>query len=526
MRWFKNLKIGTKLLCGFLTVILIAGVIGYVGIANLRTIEKLDTELYEMNTKPLVALGRVSTAFQRIRVNLRDVILDNSNSNTYEERISNLSKVIVENLGEFEKGITIEETRAEYKKLQADIASYRSTIDKIVKLASESRTSEAYGVLTGEGRELASGIDESIQKLFDLEVNDAAEKSDYNTATAKKSINTMTILLIAGLVLGVAIAFMINSLISKPVIELQRAAGIVAAGNLTVDIHSHSKDEVGSLADAFRTMVGQMRDVVAEIVEKSRVVSESSEDLSASSQQTAAGANETSATMTEISATVEEVNASIQDISASSETTMNYAGEGSRGIKRLMEQMESIARATNDVAGAINGLSKKSLEINQIVDFITGIADQTNLLALNAAIEAARAGEQGRGFAVVAEEVRKLAEQSASAAKEINTLINSVQSESQNAVKTMTESAESVNSGNKVAREVGDNFKEIITSVQGLSTQIQEVASATEQMAAGIQSVAAATQEQTASVEEISATAESLAEIADQLMKAVKNFKV
>jgi methyl-accepting chemotaxis protein len=148
------------------------------------------------------------------------------------------------------------------------------------------------------------------------------------------------------------------------------------------------------------------------------------------------------------------------------------------------------------------------------------------LLALNAAIEAARAGEHGRGFAVVAEEVRKLAEQSASAAKEIYLLINAIQSESEKAVDSMADGSREVKSGLEVVREVGSNFKEIITAVQGLSSQIQNVASATEQMAAGVQNVAASTEEQTATMEEISAATESLTIMSEELNALVERFKV
>lgn len=175
---------------------------------------------------------------------------------------------------------------------------------------------------------------------------------------------------------------------------------------------------------------------------------------------------------------------------------------------------------------AIDGLSEKSKEINQIVELITGVAEQTNLLALNAAIEAARAGEQGRGFAVVAEEVRKLAEQSAGASNQIKNLITAIQAESQRAVESMAEGGKDVEEGSRVVQEVGDLLNRIIASVQGLSSQIQAVASATEQMSSGVQSVAASTEEQTATIEEVSASADSLAQLAEDLSRLIGKFKV
>ena len=326
--------------------------------------------------------------------------------------------------------------------------------------------------------------------------------------------------------LGIIVALAIARSVTNPVANLVQAANTAASGNLTVDIPVKTKDEIGVLAGAFSQMVTQMREVVTEIIEKANIVASSSQQLNSSAQETAASANETSATMTEISTTVEQVSANIQEVSALSETAAEHADEGNKGINRVIEQMQNIASTTGAVSVSIDGLNQKSQEINQIVELITSIADQTNLLALNAAIEAARAGEQGRGFAVVAEEVRKLAEQSANAAKEIYALINAIQLESQKAVKSMAEGGKEVEAGTRVVEEVGENFGEIIGSVQELTSQIQEVASASEQMSAGVQNVAATTEEQTAAMEEVSASAESLTQLSEELNALVSKFKV
>lgn len=188
--------------------------------------------------------------------------------------------------------------------------------------------------------------------------------------------------------------------------------------------------------------------------------------------------------LSQMSSGVEQIAANASEASATAVNTATLADTGEEAMKQVISQMEKIRASSENTGETIRKLGENSETIGQIVETITGIADQTNLLALNAAIEAARAGEQGRGFAVVADEIRKLAEQSGNAAKQIAELIAAVQEETEKAVKAKDEGGENVVKGIQAVKTAGETFESILQSVQKVAEQMQEISAATEQMAA------------------------------------------
>ena len=356
--------------------------------------------------------------------------------------------------------------------------------------------------------------------------------------------------------------------ITDPLRQLGTAVGAVAGGDLTRTVAVNSADEVGVLSKDFNTMVGELRNLVRHVHDLSQTLAASSEELTASAEQSAqvshqvaqsitdvaAGTSKQLAAVNDTSGVVEEVSASAEEVAATAETITGLSHKstaatvnGSSAIERAVKQMGDIGDGSKAVNNAVVKLADSSHHIGEIVNVISGIAGQTNLLALNAAIEAARAGEQGRGFAVVAEEVRKLAEQSESAAKEIAELIKQNTTDIQKAVQAMEESSTSVAVGIDVVNAAGATFKEISqltdevsTQIAGVSSAIGEIAKGSEQIVLSVrdiesvskesagqsQNVSAAAEELTASMTEISTSSQNLSKMAQELQVAVDKFKM
>ena len=328
------------------------------------------------------------------------------------------------------------------------------------------------------------------------------------------------------------------------------------------------KDEIGQLGDALVSMRSDLRTVFRQVNESSEQVAASSEQLTASAEQSAqvvsqvAGAisdvangaqaqlkavDEASDVVEQMSASIQQVAASANQVAGNSSQAADKAMNGDKSVEKAVSQMAHIEQTVNKSSQVVAKLGDRSKEIGQIVDTISGIAGQTNLLALNAAIEAARAGEQGRGFAVVAEEVRKLAEQSQDAAKQIATLISEIQGDTEEAVVAMSEGTREVKVGTEVVTTAGYAFKEIAALVTQVSEQVKEISAAIQQMASGSQqivasvkeidghsktavgqsqTVSAATEEQAASMEEIASSSQGLAKLAQDLNVAVNKFRI
>ncbi|MCR2822279.1 methyl-accepting chemotaxis protein [Lederbergia panacisoli] len=345
---------------------------------------------------------------------------------------------------------------------------------------------------------------------------DAAQVYD---GMASNQIKLMIITFII-LAFGLLIAYLFADYLTKPIRRLTEQVERVGTGDLSVEIGTNRKDEIGDLTKVFQGMVTELKVVIEGINSNSIQLMDTSNQLLSNSEKVSEASHQISSSIHEVSesvytqyksseesaATLEQMSNGIQKVASASANVFNlssisldHANGGKSKIENVIRQMNVINQSVSASSSAIRMLEEQSKDISSIIKMIRDISAQTNLLALNAAIEAARAGESGKGFAVVAAEVRKLAEQSEQSTNGIAALIEKMNENTSRTVEAMNIVTSNVEAGIHIVGEAGYSFENIVESIHSVSLQIKEVSETSTEMSTFSEEVAAAVEETTMS---------------------------
>lgn len=528
MSWLKNLKIAKKLLLLNIFSLIFIISVGVIGFSNMSKMSDQATVMYEEQLLPvkwindLRAQSRASESLMKELILTTDPAVKETLLSGIKERQDKTSVIY----GNYKNSKLTNFEQQRLPQMDADIKDMRTQREQLFKVIEKGNAKESYKFYLEFVKQPTDDVNTTLTELADYKAKEADKLREQIKNQEKTATTVMISIIVIAAILAITLGMIITRLLVNPIKEVVGVMRVAEKGDLTVQANYHSKDEIGIMVASFNELVETTRSAIAEVTSHANNLAASVEEISASTEEIASGSQQqaqdanTSANMvSEMTNAVHEVSKNAEEAARLTDQTTEAAQQGGVVLNDAIAGMEQIR--TN-----IHDLANKSVQIGEIVEVIDDIAEQTNLLALNAAIEAARAGEAGKGFAVVADEVRKLAERSSKATKEISELVSMIQENTKVSV-------QSVEQGSEKAANAGTTFEQILQLVHNSSAKVTEIAAASEQQSAqaeevmqAVGNIASVTQETSAGIEETATTAGDLAEMAETLNQLAARFKI
>ena len=563
-----NIKVNVKILIMVVIAVVGMAIIGIRGAVSINDGHKQMQQMYDVEIKSVELLGNAESKMRTIQVRSMQVIADPT-------RLTELSKAQQKDISEMEAILQEYATLAKMDgsadgldEMLGYWDSFKKSMPAVMTAVQQGGTQAGIDEYNRKGKDDTVKLRDSLNSMTNITKEKAKAANEAAIESGRSSMMVMLITTIVCVLLLLAFSYKLINSIRDALNIMVHVCDKLSSGNFIVRTEpSQRKDELGDVHRALYDMTLKIGDLLKEVSKTTEQMAAASQQLNSSSMESANAATSVAQSVADaasvvvqqqtavtngadsvasISQSVKSISQETEEISQEADQAAKKAEAGNLVVEKSVNQIHSVEEKVRTTARLVDELGARSQEIGAIVDTISDLAGQTNLLALNAAIEAARAGEQGRGFAVVAEEVRKLAEQSATAAQQIADLIGRIQDDTSKAVASMdsgrqavVQGAESVEGLRQVFEEinglvidVADKIESMSDSIQHVAGQSSEITNHMEQIDTGaakvadnMQSISAATEEQSASAQEIASASDSLARQAQDVQENLQKFK-